>query len=290
MDTLNMRMSAPRRIAPLLVGLGILFAASGTWYTVDEKERGVILRNGALQGVAEPGLGFKIPFIDSVRMISVQNHTTAYDKLQAYSRDQQTAELRVSVSWHVLPSDVAHVYTAYGDLDALVGRLISRQVPTQVENVFGQYTAIAAVQNRGKFVADVAAAIKSSISGPVVIDGVQVENIDFSDAYERSIEDRMKAEIEIKTREQNLATEEVQAKIKVTQAKAEADAALAKARAEAEATRLKGQAEADAIKARAEALASNQNLIELTKAERWDGKLPDTVLPNTALPFIDAVK
>lgn len=290
MDTLNSQRVAPRRFVPIMAGAALLFAVSGAWYTVDEKERGVILRNGALIGVAQPGLGFKIPFIDSVRRISVQNHTTAYDKLQAYSRDQQTAELRVSVSWHVLPAEVGHVYTAYGDLEGLVGRLISRQVPTQVENVFGQYTAIAAVQNRGKFVADVATAIKGSISGPVVIDGVQVENIDFSDAYERSIEDRMKAEIEIKTREQNLATEEVQAKIKVTQAKAEADSALARARAEAEATRLKGQAEADAIKARAEALASNQNLIELTKAERWDGKLPSTVLPNGALPFIDAAK
>lgn len=288
MDTLSPRNRLLPRIVPAVVVLLVLATVSGAWYTVDEKERGVLLRNGALIGVAEPGLGFKFPFIDSVRFISVQNHTTAYDKLQAYSRDQQTAELRVSVSWHVLPNEVGHVYTAYGDLENLVGRLISRQVPTQVENVFGQYTAIAAVQNRGKFVADVAAAIKGAVVGPVVIDSVQVENIDFSDAYERSIEDRMKAEIEIKTREQNLATEEVQAKIKVTQAQAEADSALARARAEAEATRLKGQAEADAIRARAEALASNQNLIELTKAERWDGKLPSTVLPNGALPFIDA--
>ena len=31
-------------------------------------------------------------------------------------------------------------------------------------------------------------------------------------------------------------------------------------------------------------------LIELTKAERWDGKLPTTVLPNGTLPFIDASK
>jgi hypothetical protein len=51
---------------------------------------------------------------------------------------------------------------------------------------------------------------------------------------------------------------------------------------------LRGDAEADAIKARAAALASNQNLVELTKAERWDGKLPTTIVPNSALPFIDA--
>ncbi|KAF1070451.1 MAG: Modulator of FtsH protease HflC [Pseudomonas citronellolis] len=256
-------------------------------HTIDEKERGIVLRNGKLVDVAEPGLGWKMPFIETVKTLSVQNHTNRYEQLQAYSRDQQSATLVVSVSWHVPPADVAKVYTGYSDLDGLVNRLISRQVPTQVENVFGRYTAIQAVQNRGQFVTDVSAAIKASIAGPVIIDSVQVENIDFSEAYERSIEERMKAEVAIQTRQQNLATEQVQAQIQVTQAQAEADSKLAQAKADAEATRLRGQAEADAIRAKAEALASNQNLIELTKAERWDGKLPETMVPGSALPFME---
>ncbi|HGN1035234.1 TPA: prohibitin family protein, partial [Pseudomonas aeruginosa] len=117
-------------------------------------------------------------------------------------------------------------------------------------------------------------------------DSIQIENLDFSDAYERSIEDRMKAEVQVKTREQMLATEKVQAEIRVTQANAEAEAKLAQAKADAEATRLRGEAEAEAIKARAAALASNQNLVELTKAERWDGKLPTTMIPDSAIPFL----
>lgn len=273
--------------AVVLVMLGVFFSS---WYTVDETERGVLLRNGALVGIVEPGLSFKTPFIETVKFISVQSQATSYRELQAYSKDQQTATLQVSVSWHVVPGEVSKVYTQYQDLEGLVSRLISRQVPTQVENVFGQYNAVTAVQQRGKFVADVTRAIKESIIGPVVIDGVQVENIDFSDDYERSIALRMKAEVEVKTREQMLATEQVQAQIRVTQAQAEADSKLAEAKADAEATRLRGEAEADAIKARAQALASNQNLVELTKAERWDGTLPTTMLPNSALPFIDATK
>jgi regulator of protease activity HflC (stomatin/prohibitin superfamily) len=277
-------------IGAAIVAATALVAISTSWYTVDETERGVLLRNGALVGVIEPGLSFKTPFIESVKFISVQSQATSYRELQAYSKDQQTATLQVSVSWHVVPGEVSKVYTQYQDLEGLVSRLISRQVPTQVENVFGQYNAVTAVQQRGKFVADVAKAIKESINGPVVIDGVQVENIDFSDDYERSIALRMKAEVEVKTREQMLATEQVQAQIRVTQAQAEADSKLAEAKADAEATRLRGEAEADAIRARAQALASNQNLVELTKAERWDGALPTTMLPNSTLPFIDAAK
>ena len=277
-------------IAGGLLALLLLIALMGSWYTVNETERGVLLRNGALVGVIEPGLSFKIPLIETVKRISVQSNATTYQGLQAYSKDQQTATLNVSVSWHVVPAEVGKVYMQYQDLDGLVSRLISRQVPTQVENVFGQYNAVSAVQNRGKFVADVTKAIRDSVTGPVVIDGVQVENIDFSDDYERSIALRMKAEVEVKTREQMLATEQVEAQIVVTRAQADADSKVAQAKADAEATRLRGSAEADAIKAKTLALSSNPMLIELTKAERWDGKLPTTVLPNGTLPFIDASK
>ncbi|TWC40110.1 protease FtsH subunit HflC [Pseudomonas sp. SJZ079] len=279
-----------KAIAAGVAGLLLVGGFMGAWYTVDETERGVLLRNGALVGVIEPGLSFKFPFIESVKRLSTQSQVTIYDRLQAYSKDQQAATLRVSVSWHVVPSEVAKVYTAFQTIEGMKDRLISRQVPTQVENVFGRYNAVAAVQNRGQLVSDISAAIKKGIEGPVMIDSVQVENIDFSDAYEKAVEARMTAEVQVKTREQQLATEQVQAQIRVTQAQAEADSKLAQAKADAEATRLRGQAEAEAIRARADALASNQNLIELTKAERWNGVLPTTVLPGGTLPFIDASK
>ena len=107
----------------------------------------------------------------------------------------------------------------------------------------------------------------------------------------------MQAEVAVKTREQNLATEQVEAQIVVTKAKAEADSNVARAKAEADAIRLRGLAEADAIRMRGEAEAvaikakteamTNPVLIELTKAEAWNGQLPTTMLPNSAIPFID---
>jgi uncharacterized membrane protein YqiK len=59
------------------------------------------------------------------------------------------------------------------------------------------------------------------------------------------------------------------------------------AKADAETIKLRGDAEATAIKARAEALARNQDLIQLIQAEKWDGKLPQTMVPGSALPFIN---
>jgi regulator of protease activity HflC (stomatin/prohibitin superfamily) len=275
---------------PVIVVILVLSVLFGSWYTVDQGERGVHLRNGAIVGTSEPGLGFKMPFFDSIVKISTQTHTVSYEKIQAYSRDQQPAIIRASVTFNVPPEKVEEVYANFKSLDSMVERLIDRQVPTQIENIFGKYTAISAVQERTKFVLDLTDAIKNTIVGPVNIDSVQIENIDFSDAYEKSVEDRMRAEVEVQTQKQNLEKERVNAQISVTRAQAEADSQLARAKAQAESIRITGEAEASAIKDRAEALSKNQDLIELTKAENWNGELPTTMLPNSTLPFFDVKK
>jgi regulator of protease activity HflC (stomatin/prohibitin superfamily) len=278
------------KIIPVIVVLFLITVLYGSWYTVDQGERGVHLRNGKIIGTAAPGLGFKIPLIDSVVKISTQTHTASYQELQAYSRDQQPATIRASVTFSVPADRVEEVYENFKSIDSMIARLVDRQVPTQVENIFGKYTAISVVQERIKFGIDVTDAITKSINGPIVINSVQIENIDFSAAYEKSVEDRMRAEVEVQTQKQNLEKERVSAQIAVTKAQAEADSQLARSKAEAESIRIKGDAEASAIKSRAEALAQNQNLIELTKAEKWDGQLPKTMLPNGTLPFFNTNK
>ena len=118
-----MEKANPRWIATsasVVLGLAVLTAVFGSFYTVDEKERGVVLRNGAFIEVAEPGLHWKFPFIDTVKAISVQNQASKWEGLQAYSRDQQAAQLTVSVSWHVTPGEVADVYKGYSDLEGLL--------------------------------------------------------------------------------------------------------------------------------------------------------------------------
>jgi len=281
---------AARSLKIVIGALVVLFLLFLSYYTINEGDRGVLLRYGKIVKVADPGLGFKIPFIERIEKISTRNQALVYEGVQAYSRDQQPATMKVSVSFHLQPSDIAAVYATYNTIDALKERLIIRQLPTQLENVFGQYTAISAVQDRTRLVQDLQNAIRKAIVGPVIIDSVQIENIDFSDAYEKSIEDRMKAEVAIATRRQNLETEKIQAQIAVTQAQAEADSRLAAAKAEAESIRLKGAAEAEVIRLRGQSIRENPALIELTTAEKWDGKLPQTMLPNATVPFISTTR
>ncbi|ENE6639015.1 prohibitin family protein [Salmonella enterica] len=290
MATLEKRRDGKGILLIIICGCITLFAITiimGSWYTINQGERGVKLRYGKLIEIASPGLGFKIPIIESIEKVSIRSHSAVYNQLSAYSKDQQPAVLQVSINYHVLPGEVEVLYNTYGSIENMQDRLISRLVPTQVENTFGQYTAISAVQERAKLVQDLTNALRASVQGPLVIDSVQVENIDFSDSYEKSVEARMQAEVAVETRRQNLETEKVQAQIAVAQAQAIADSKLALAKSEAEATRLKGAADAEAIKLRGDALRENPKLVELTTAERWNGALPTTMIPGGATPFIN---
>lgn len=267
-----------------IIGLTIL---GGSWYTVGEGYRGVSLRNGAVIGTAEPGLGFKMPIIDSVVDISVQTQAQMYENILAYSRDQQTAGLSLSVNYRLPADQVEVIYREYGGEAGVVSRLLDRQVLEEVKNVFGKFNAATAIQERERLAAEVQMAIQTAVVGPIIVESVQIENIDFSDAYENSIEQRMLAEVEVQKVRQNAEREKVTAEITVIQAQAEADAQLARATAEAEATRIRGEAEADAIKAKGAALRDNPSLIELVQAERWNGTLPTTMVPGTTVPFLN---
>jgi regulator of protease activity HflC (stomatin/prohibitin superfamily) len=270
-----------------LIGLTALTVIGGSWYTVGEGYRGVTLRNGAVVGTAEPGLGFKMPIIDSVVDISVQSQAQLYENILAYSRDQQTAGLSLSVNYRLPADQVETIYREYGGEAGVISRLLDRQVLEEVKNVFGKFNASTAIQERERLAAEVQMSIQKAVIGPIIVESVQIENIDFSDAYEQSIEARMLAEVEVQKVRQNAEREKVTAEITVIQAQAEADAQLARATAEAEATRIRGEAEASAIKAKAEALKDNAGLIALTQAERWNGQLPTTMIPGSTVPFMD---
>ena len=285
-------------IFAVVILIALVAAVMNSWYTIDQGDRGVLLTNGALSSVVNPGLHFKLPFLQRVEKLSLRQQVVKWGcerndncsnlpAMQAYSRDQQPADMRVTVNFHVPEAEVASVYTNYGSIESLADRIIARKAPQEIKTVFGQYDAVSVIQNRARFNKDVSDAISKVTDGPVMIDSVQVENINFSSAYEQAVEARMTAQVEVQKQEQNLQQEKIKADIAVTQAKGRADSVKAEADASAYKTKIEGEATADAIKVRATALADNPLLVELTKAEKWDGQLPKSMIPGSTIPFLN---
>lgn len=278
-----------------VIGLSTLF---GSFYTVEQGERGIVTRFGAVSSVEQPGLHYKWPFVESSHFLNVRTNTSRWE-LNTYSSDQQPAKLVVSINWHINEHAVEETYNNYKTEEAVEQRVVGPRAAKVVKDVFGQYTAKDSIQQRVRLGAQIEDAARKAFGSDLTVESIQVENIDFSAAYENAVEARMLAEVEVAKLQQREASETVAARITVIQAKARADSGLAqqeaeakgvlvKAQAQASATRLAGEAEAAAIKAKGEALSKNPSLVELTKAERWNGALPTTMLPNSAVPFIEA--
>jgi regulator of protease activity HflC (stomatin/prohibitin superfamily) len=276
-----------------IVGIGVavialLLLVFSTYFTIDQGERGVILHNGAIVGEAEPGLHFKMPIITSIEKISVQIQKESFAKtaegdarMQAYSRDQQPATIALSVNYHV--TDASAVYAQYGSLAGMQSRVINPKTYEQLKNVFGQFDAADAIQKRASLNAEVYAAIRGAVRGPVVIDSVQIEDISFSQQYEGAVEARMQAIVKQQQAEADKQKRIIDADASAYEVKAAADA-------KAHQIEVQGAAEAGAIKARGDALRDNPGLPMLTAAEKWNGVLPTTMVPGNALPFLNLPK
>jgi regulator of protease activity HflC (stomatin/prohibitin superfamily) len=87
-------------------------------------------------------------------------------------------------------------------------------------------------------------------------------------------------------RENEVKTAEAQAAIEVAQAKGQAEAKLTNARAEAESLRIQN----DALKQSTDILELRRIEVSKLATEKWDGKLPTTMVPGSAMPFINVGK
>jgi membrane protease subunit HflK len=85
----------------LIVAIGLIWVGSGV-YTVDEQERGVVLRMGrALDGVVGPGLRWNPPLIDEVTKINV---TRIYDQTftgTMLTQDDNIVDITMTVQYQI---------------------------------------------------------------------------------------------------------------------------------------------------------------------------------------------
>lgn len=229
--------------------------------TIDTGEVAVVKHFGAIKEVKGPGMHFDL---------WVTNKYMKYDtKVQdfevftaAYSSDAQPMEIAMTIQYKILSDKVVDIATQYGKLDILQNRIESVAIE-RVKAVLSSHKAMDIIAKRATISPDVEAAIKEVIGDEyyVNVTTVVLDNIDFSDAFEQAVEDKMIAE-------QAKLKADYENDKKVANAKAEIDIAKAKA----EALMIAAEAEADANKIIDESITDK--ILEKNTIEKWDGKLP----------------
>lgn len=84
------------------------FLAFNSFYTLDEQERGVLLRMGKFESVEKPGLHFKIPLIDTVIKVNATKVREAEIKERMLTEDENIVEVELNAQYQVTnPVDFA---------------------------------------------------------------------------------------------------------------------------------------------------------------------------------------
>jgi regulator of protease activity HflC (stomatin/prohibitin superfamily) len=270
-----------------IVALAVIVAilVLNPFKTIDAGTVGVKLRFGQAVGTMEPGIHVVVPFMERAVVYSTRTVKRTFDQVNSYSKDIQASDSKVSINYRVDPTKAVEVYSRYGETFAET--IIDPVLLKRMKEIFGKYDAAEIVTQREKLGSEVENNVRQNMPPGITIDGVQIENIDFSDAYEQAIEAAMQAQAEVKKTEQELLRQKVEAEKVIVNAEAAAKARVAQATAEAEAIRVKGEAEASAIKAKSDALRESPNLVQLTATEKWNGVLPTTMVPGSSVPFVN---
>jgi regulator of protease activity HflC (stomatin/prohibitin superfamily) len=158
----------------------------------------------------------------------------------------------------------------YGSLEALSSRITSIVTETP-KSVVSTRTAMDIIANRGAITPEVEAAIVAAIGEQyhVAINKVTITNIDFSDAFEQAVEEKMVAE---------------QAKLK---ADYENEKKLAQAEADAKAKIMAAEAEKQANELLEKSLTPQ--ILQEMYLDKWDGKLPQVVTDGNTMMQIPAL-
>ncbi len=286
---------ATKLIVGGVIALLALVVFFGTYFTVGQNEMAVVTRFGELQYVAGPGLHFKVPFVMDTQHYRVDISAVAPEKpANTYTVDNQEVDVTFALFYRIPVDQVAFIYTNNRDYKA---RLLSMTVD-RLKAQMGMVNVQSVAEKRGEL-RDAIKTVLTHDAKPygVEITDFQLTDLQYTDSFRQAVNNAavQKANIEsieyqrqqaLKTAEMVKIRAEGEANAAREKARGEADARLLNATAEAKAIQLQGEAQAAAIKAQAEALKTSTELVELRKAERWDGKLPAAMYANTPIPFL----
>ena len=280
-------------IAYGVAALVILMLLFGCFVIVESGHVGVVRRLGAVQMDAlSEGIHGKIPLVDSVIEVDIRLRK-AESEAQAASKDLQVVRTQVAVQYSMNGQVMPLTFQKIGTRSVVETTLVSPAIMESVKAVTALYTAEDLVTNRAEVKNKIQLAIEDFINttlqqkdvgGALSLANVAITDFDFSDEFNRAIEEKVKAEQEaLKAKNEKLR--------RVTQAEAAAAERTLAADAEAYQIEVASKARAEAIRREAEALRDNPSLIQLRIAEKWDGQLPQ-VSGGNAIPLlnIDAPK
>lgn len=251
-------------VKKIILGVGALLlvgCAMINCYSVETGEVAIVSTFGKITRVDNEGLNFKIPFVQSKTFMETREKSYIFGKtdemdttMEVSTKDMQSIRIELTIQASI--SDPEKLYKAFNNKHEQ--RFIRPRAKEVIQATISQYTIEEFISKR----AEISQIINKDISDDLSEYGIQVSSVsiinhDFSDEYERAIEQKKVAE---------------QA---VGRAKAEQEKVLLEYKNKVNIAKLELQERE--IKAKANAIESQTLTPQLLKKmaiEKWDGHLP----------------
>lgn len=259
---MDLRLKKKDVIAIAVVAIAIITALFSITQ-VGAGHTGVISTFGKISSnVLQEGLHIKAPW---QKVTKVDNRIVKLEiETESSTKDLQTVSAKLATSYRI---DTAMSYSIIKN----VGKdyedvLVTPAVNEVLKAVTAKYTAEECITSRSNVSKELVDEINKKLNAQgIYVNDVNIINFDFSEAYNKAIEDKQVAE-------QKLKKAETDKQSAVVNAQAEAEKKKIAAEAEATATKVKADAQAEANEKLNKSIS--KNLIDYEIANKWNGELP----------------
>jgi len=216
----------------------------------------VTLGKTNLDNVLTEGVTFVNP-ISSVKNVNVQLQRAELEAQNAGTTDMQQVHTDIVVNYRLTANMVPTIYKEFG-LN-VADKVLAPAISESFKTVTGQYTSQELISKREEVSGKILERLQAKVTPfDITVSNISLVNFGFSKIYQDSIDAKMVATQTKLKAEQDLQRIEIEAKSRIAQA----------------------EGEAKAIKIQAEAIQSNggQAYVQLQWIDKWDGKMPNTVV------------
>ena len=233
-------------------------------FTVDERQKAILFQFGEIiKSDYEPGIHFKIPFIQNVRKFD--NRILTIDQKPERFLTSEKKDLIVDsyVKWRI--TDVVEYYkTTQGD-ELVAGRLLYENINNGLRNEFGKRTiqeVISGDRTQIMGLMTEQASDRAKTLGIEVVD-VRVKKVDYPERVSNSVYLRMRAEREREARDFRSKGHEASERI---QADADRQRSVLLAEAYRDSEIVRGEGDARATEIYAEAYGKNEEFYKFYRS------------------------
>lgn len=256
-----------RNMTLLIILALAVFIGSRSVYVIKETERGVLLKFGEVVNPnIQPGLHFKIPFVNNVRKFDGRVLTVDSQPERFFTQEKKALIVDSYAKFRV--SDTAKFYTATNGEEARAMGLLSQRINDGLRNQVAIRTIQEVVSGeRDQLMED----LKNSLDqvartelGVELVD-VRVKQIDLPPDVSESVYRRMNAEREKEAREHRSQGQELAEGIR---AAADREVTVIKANAYRDAEQIRGEGDAEATRIYADAFTQDPEFYSFTRSLR----------------------